>query len=350
MNTGTADAPTEADIRAYLDEFLTDTLLFQAPPFIWKRVVRWFILPKRPRKTLWRYRKMWTDKGFVFNLVSEAQRAAVAAELGRRGFSGGDFSVRLGMRYGNPSIMSQLKQLRSDGCDLLILVPLYPQCVTVCAGTCFAEVDRCREQLAYEGWVPDIIRVWDFYEQPAYIDAMARSIAQRWTYTPGSKLVYCWHSTLMADLEIGDPYREQCEATARAVSEKLGIPQEGWTIAYQSRFDNRKWLQPFCNEVIPQLGRDGVTDVCTCCPGFVADNLENVTETGEDLKNAYLEQAPAGSRYTFVPALNEDPGLIEAVANAIVAAPRDGVVESVTPYTMTYEPKPLFGGHPTQNA
>lgn len=318
INTGTADAPTEDAVRAYLAEFMADPMLFTAPMFIWKRIVKYAILPNRPKRTLWRYRQIWTDDGSRFMLASAAQRQGIARELAHRNFEGGAFEVVLAMRYGNPSIMSGLQELRAAGCERVVCVPLYPQYVNVCAGTCFAQTERCLAELAHGGWTPQLVKVPHFYDQRAYIEATAQAIREHWTYAPGAKLVLSWHSTLMADIDAGDPYRTQCEETARAIAAELGIAPEDCVVAYQSRFDSRKWLQPFVADTVKQLATDGVSSLCLHCPGFVADNIENVTEIGGDVVNVFHEHAGQGAEATFVPALNDDPGLVQAICSAII--------------------------------
>ena len=317
INTGTADAPTEDAVRAYLAEFLMDPILFTTPKFIWKRVVGHAILPNRPKRTLWRYRAVWTDEGSRFMVASRAQRDAVEAELAARGFAGGSAQVVLAMRYGKPSISSGLDTLRAAGCQRIVCVPLYPQYVKVCAGTCFYELQRCLDLLKRDGWAPELLKVDEFHLHPAYIKATADAIRAKWAYEPGKKLLFSWHSTPMADIDAGDPYREQCEATAAAVAAELGVARDDWMIAYQSRFDTRKWLQPFMDDTLEQLAMGGTQDLCVHCPGFVADNIENITETGGDFMTLFLTRAPEGARYTFVPALNAAPGLIQAVCDSI---------------------------------
>ena len=320
INTGTADAPTEDAVRAYLAEFLQDPMLFTTPMFIWKHIVRHAILPGRPKRTLWRYRAMWTDKGSRFMIASRAQRNAVEQKLAERGYMQGDFCVELAMRYGNPSILSALKALQAQDCERIVCVPLYPQYVKVCAGTCFAEVERCLSKLETGGWAPQLVKIEHFYEHPAYIKATADAIRERWHYEPGAKLLLSWHSTLNADIEAGDPYKDQCEASAAAIAAELGVHDEDLYVAYQSRFDNRKWLQPFCDDTVEALAASGTMSLCMHCPGFVADNIENITETGGDLATMFTARAPEGASCIFVPALNDAPGLIEAIADCIVRA------------------------------
>lgn len=319
-NTGTPDAPTEDAIRDFLGEMLSDPVLISAPPAIWKRVLKYFILPNRPKRTVGLYQRMWDEGGSKFMRVSRAQRDALRAALSRRGYSGGDFHVELAMRYGNPSIEAGLAHLRELACERVVAVPLYPQYVRVCAGTCLGEVERCLREAAADGWEPDLIEVRHFYDQPAYKKALAESVAARWSYGPGSKLAVSLHSTLMADIEAGDPYHDENLEISRDLAVALGVPEEDWQLSYQSRFDSRKWLQPFTVDKLREWGRDGITDVCIVTPGFVAENIESAVETGETLRDIYLDAAPGGSRYTYVPTLDDAPGLIEAIASAIADA------------------------------
>ena len=321
MNTGTPADPSVEAIRTHLAEFLSDPMLISAPPFIWKRVLKYVILPKRPERTAVMYKKMWTDEGFPFMIHSRNQRDLIEAELKARNYNDGDFEVVLAMRYGEPSIWHGLEALRKAGCERIVAVPLYPQQVRVCAGTCFKEVADRLKDMEVDRWSPELVEVPNFYRQPVYLEALAKSIADVWEYKPGSHLLLSWHSTPMADINIkGDPYRVQNFYTAQRVAHALGVPVDDWTAVYQSRFDSRRWLGPFCGQTLMELAQKGVTDVCVVCPGFVSDCLETIVEVGETLRDEYLKAAPEGSTYTFVPCLNESPGLIEAVCNAICEA------------------------------
>lgn len=319
INTGTPDAPTVESIRAYYEEFMHDRMLFSCPKPIWEVILRRRILPTRPQQKLADYQKLYRQGSPLLLRISRTQLGMVGEALASKGFAQGDFACALAMRYGNPSIASGLCELRDAGCERLVVVPLYPQEVKVCAGTCLAETDRCLDDLAAQGWRPQqVVRVRSFYRQPAYLDAVAGAVRSAWKYSPGARLLFSWHSTLMKDIRHGDPYQRQNDETARAVATRLGLPDDAWQITYQSRFDGRKWLQPSTAATVLELARAGVKDVCIVMPGFVADNLETVVEVGEQLRARYLEVAPAGSSFTVVPALNESPLLAEAVAQAII--------------------------------
>jgi len=217
------------------------------------------------------------------------------------------------MRYGNPSIKAALSSLREGGCTRLVAVPCYPQYVNVCAGTCLKAV--CKT-LAKMKWHPLIVEIRDFYQQPRYREALADSVRRNWKPTSDSKLVISCHSTLLKDIERGDPYRDQIEETAANLADDLGIDKEMVVVSYQSRFDDRRWLRPSTEETVKTLASEGI-NIAVLCPGFVADNIETIMEVDKNLRSLYEQHAPDGCSFTYIPCLNDDPKLMQALYDAI---------------------------------
>ena len=328
MNTGTADEPTVEAVARYLGEFLMDPAIISAPYFIRKPLVR-HICKTRPQRTVDNYRAFWTPEGSPFMVASRSQAARLQEVLRERGES--EPHVVLAMRYGNPSISAGLRELQATGCDTVVLLPCYPMQVNVCAGTCLKEA---REQLDVlrrkQRWDPCVVEVPSFFDQPAWREALITAVRGAWTYTPGSKLLVSCHSTLLADIEAGDPYRDQVEATRDFLAEALGVPAQDALTCYQSRFDNRKWLQPLTEPTVVALAEQGVRDICVLCPIFTAENMETALEVDRDLRATFMEHAGPDARFTYVHALNDAPGLIGALADAVQEALAGQAPEVVT--------------------
>ena len=334
INTGTPDAPEVGAIQRYLGEFLMDPYIRPLPKALWKPILSLFILPNRPKHTVSSYEEIWTAEGSPFMLTSASQRDKLQAVLEQRGFCGGEFQLELAMRYGNPSVDSALERMRDGGCERVVAFPLYPQQVKVCAGTCLKKVRDCLAQLARGGWQPELVEIPYYYDLPAYVHALAASVRECWSAVGGdgvtaandaghgsrAKLLVSFHSTLMADINAGDPYKEQAEATAADLVARLGLGSDDYAVAYQSRFDNRKWLQPSVRETLDAWAREGVRDVCVLCPGFSVDCLESLIEIAQHARDAFLEAAGAGANFTYVPALNDCDAAIECFADAIARA------------------------------
>lgn len=322
MNTGTADEPTIPAVRAYLYEFLMDPAIIGAPEFIRKLIVK-HIVRNRPQRTVKNYEVFWTPEGSPFVIGCYKQAKALKTELSSR--SGDEVEVAVAMRYGSPSVLDGLHELRVAGCERVIVLPSYPQQVNVCAGTCFTKVHDVLGKLERQyGWEPELVEVPYFYDQHAYRLALAKRVASCWRYSEGSRLVVSFHSTLLADIEAGDPYRDQTEMTAAALAADLRIPVEAVSVSYQSRFDNRKWLQPLTEPSVLAMAQSGVKDVCVVCPGFTVDNMETVLEVSRDLRKTYMEAAGRESNFTYVPALCDDDGLVAAMADAVDKAMAGG--------------------------
>ena len=309
INTGTPDAPDEEAIARYLDEFLMDPFIIGAPWPVRRMIVN-KIISSRPQETAKKYRAIWTDEGSPYLNMCLKQGKLLQKQLEQEGIR-----VAVAMRYGNPSIEAALTSLRELSCTRLVVVPCYPQYVKVCAGTCLNAV---RKTLAKIQWHPTLVEVRDFYRQPSYRKALADSVRSGWDPRSGSKLVVSGHSTLVKDIERGDPYRDQVEETIANLVNDLDVDENMVVLSYQSRFDDRKWLQPPTESVVLQLADEG-TSVAIICPGFVADNLETTIDVCVDLRQSYQQRAPEGSTFTYIACLNDDPMFIRALADAIHA-------------------------------
>lgn len=313
MNTGTPDAPTPEAIRPYLEEFLSDPYIVDKPRWMWLPILHLFILPSRPKHTAEKYQRIWTPEGSPFMVVSRSQERKLQAELERRGHE--DVKVVLAMRYGNPSIASGLEQLRDADCDHLLLLPLFPQHARVTTETCLV---RAREVLDSMGWDPQVTTVGSYCHRPEYLQALAQSIREVWTYEPGNKLLFSFHSTLVADIDAGDPYRDQAQATSEAVANMLGIPKEDWNISWQCRFDSRDWLQPTPESVLETWATKDVTNVAVVCPVFSADCIETLVDCGAEQKELFESASTLpGARYTYIPALNDSDGYVSVLADVV---------------------------------
>ncbi|MGN0046988.1 MAG: ferrochelatase [Eggerthellaceae bacterium] len=342
MNTGTADEPTVPAIRAYLNQFLMDPAIISAPYPIRRCIVN-RILKTRPEETLPRYKNFYIQEGSPFILACAKQAAllqqALEVRFGLSDAAGASMSgagtgavtavkVVSAMRYGNPSLRAGLKELWKFEADQVVLLPAYPQEVRVCTGTCLRaakkELARLRRDV---NWSPRVAECGSFYADEAWRKALAQQVEAHWDHrTPdgahevGAKLLVSFHSTLLKDIQAGDPYEAQVQETVKNLGADLGIPEEDVILCYQSRFDNRKWLQPLAPAVVRQLAEEGVQDVAVVCPGFVAENMESALEIGVDLRNEFQAASASGARLTYIPCLNNVPGLVEALANCVMRA------------------------------
>lgn len=309
-NLGTPDEPTPAATRRYLAEFLSDPRVVEIPPAAWRPILHGLILRTRPARSAAKYRTIWTEEGSPLLVWSRRQADLLRAQLDERGL---DVSLRLGMRYGQPSIASQLDELRAEGCTRILVLPLYPQY----SGTTTASViDAAFAWARRRRHVPELRFVNRFHDDPGYIRALARVVNQHWQrHGRGGLLLMSFHGVPERTRTLGDPYHCECLKTARLLAERLALNDGEWRVSFQSRFGRAKWLEPATQTVLEQLGHAGTERVDVICPGFVADCLETLEEIAIEGQADF--KAAGGQTFHYLPCLNDNPDWIAALAELV---------------------------------
>jgi ferrochelatase len=298
VNLGTPDAPDPPAVRRYLAEFLSDPRVVEIPHAIWKPVLHGVILRTRPAKTAEAYRKIWTNEGSPLMAISKRQ----AEELQQR--IGDSVCVGLAMRYGSPSIGHALAMMIDHGFGRILVVPLYPQ---YCAATTASVVDAVGAELKSIRAQPAIRTLPPYFDDPLYIGALTDSIGRQLAaldFTP-DRLLLSFHGMPERTRTLGDPYYEQCKATAELVARRVTLPVD---LAFQSRFGRARWLQPATEMVLAAYPGQGVERIAIAAPGFSADCLETLEELGIRGRESFL--AAGGTHFARLDCLNDsDEGM-----------------------------------------
>ena len=305
VNLGTPEAPNAPAVRRYLKQFLSDKRVVEIPALIWQPILRGIILNVRPKKSAANYAKIWMPEGSPLAVYTKAQAEALQAQLGDA------VDVRYAMRYGQPSIERQLAAMKADGCNRILLAPLYPQ---YSGATTATVVDEAFRSLAAMRWQPALRTMPTYHDDPAYIDALATSQKHelaKLDFEPDA-IVASFHGMPERTLHLGDPYHCQCHKTARLLSEALGKPL---TIAFQSRFGRAKWLEPSTEDTIKRLAEEGKKKIAIFAPGFSADCLETLEELALQGKEQFEEAG--GERYAYLPCLNADAAGMEMLETLV---------------------------------
>lgn len=313
VNLGTPDAPEPGAVKRYLREFLSDPRVVEVPRLLWRVILECIILPRRSGQAAEAYSLVWMSEGSPLLVYGRRLEAALQETLG----SG--WRVVLAMRYGRPSIASGLEQLRQAGAEEITLVPLFPQFSNTTTGSVQAEVFR---QLAGMRDAPALRVLPPYYDAPGYIDSIAVRVREHLDGQEVDQLVFSYHGLPEEYIKAGDPYLDHCTRTSFALAERLGLEREEWEMAFQSRFGDQPWLQPYLDELVPGLAPDAKR-VAVVCPAFCADCLETLEEIGVRLRLDY--EAAGGEELIVIPALNDHPRWVRAVAELV----RDEEVSSI---------------------
>jgi protoporphyrin/coproporphyrin ferrochelatase len=307
-NLGTPDAPTAAALRRYLAEFLWDPRIVEIPRPVWWMILHGVILRTRPKRSAHAYQSIWTNEGSPLLVIARRQAAALQAALTQQ--HGGSIKVALGMRYGNPSIADALDELRKANVQRILVFPLYPQYAAATAASTF---DAVAAAFKTWRWIPELRMITHYHDDPAYIKAVATSVKEHWAqHGQAEKLLFSFHGIPKRCLLAGDPYHCECHVTARLIAEQLELPPERWQLAFQSRFGREEWLKPYTDKTLESFGKAGIKSVDIVCPGFSADCLETLEEMAMLNRGVFLKAG--GERYNYIPALNDRPDHIQALA------------------------------------
>ena len=305
-NLGTPDEPTAAAVRQYLAEFLSDPRVVEIPPLVWQPLLRGAILPLRSAKSAAKYATIWTAEGSPLKVWTEKQATLLQGWLGEHGHR---VTVRAAMRYGNPSIASQLDALKAEGATRILVLPAYPQY----SGTTTASiVDAVGTWSQHQRSLPELRFVNRYHDHTGYIKALAARPARHWRdQGRPAHLVMSYHGVPDRPRDLGDPYFCECQKTARLLAGQLGLLPEHYSVTFQSRFGKAKWLEPYTEPSVRALAQRGVARVDVICPGFTADCLETLEEIAQEVRDAFL--GAGGKQFHYIPCLNDDPAWIAAL-------------------------------------
>lgn len=304
VNLGTPNSTSWLDIRKYLKEFLSDRRVIEVNPFLWQIILNLFILTFRPSKTAKAYKKIWMkDKNMSpLRYYTEMQSKKLDEKMGNE-----NLIVDYAMRYGDPSIRSKIINLKDNGCENLVVLPLYPQ---YAAATTATVCDEVYKSLSKMRWQPSLQIIPHYESEPLYINAVCKSIENKIkqiNWKP-DLIMASYHGIPKRYFEKGDPYHCYCHKTTRLVSEKLNSKIPIMT-TFQSRFGPQEWLQPYTDKTLESLPKEGKKNILVICPGFASDCVETLEEISMEGKASFIEKG--GENFDFVPCLNDNDDHIE---------------------------------------
>ncbi|ARS27346.1 ferrochelatase [Sphingomonas sp. KC8] len=299
INLGTPDAPDAPAVRRYLKEFLSDRRVVEIPQLIWQPILRGIVLTTRPKKSAHAYAQVWRPDGSPLAAFTRLQAAAL------NGAFGPDVIVDYAMRYGQPAIADRIAVLKGQGCERILLAPLYPQ---YCGATTATANDAAFAALAKMRWQPAVRTLPPYHDDPAYIAALKASVEgelAKLGFAPDA-IVASFHGMPQRTLDLGDPYHCQCRKTARLLGEALG---RELVVTFQSRFGRAKWLEPATDATLAALPGSGIGKVAVVAPGFSVDCLETLEEIALRGRDSFVQAG--GTHFAYLPCLNDS---IEGIA------------------------------------
>jgi len=314
-NLGTPDNYDYWSMRRYLGEFLSDKRVIDYPAYLWQPLLQLIILTSRPFRSGAAYKSIWNEEEGESPLmtITKAQTAKIKERAHER--YGDKVVVDFAMRYGNPSTKSKVREMVAKGCSKILLFPLYPHYAGATSATANDQFFRA---LMDEKWQPIARVIEPYFDDAAYIEALAQSVEKAYAAAENKPevLVCSYHGVPKRYLIQGDPYHCQCQKTTRLLKERLGWADTDIVTTFQSKFGPEEWLKPYTVEEVARLAEeDGKKRIAVIAPAFSADCIETLEEINEEIKESFEEAG--GKEFTYIPCLNDDDAHIDALTQII---------------------------------
>jgi protoporphyrin/coproporphyrin ferrochelatase len=329
INLGTPDSPTTGDVRTYLSEFLNDPRVIDIPYIARKLLVNLIIVPFRAPASAKLYKEIWTEKGSPLSIYGEELKEKLQTALGS------DYVVEFGMRYRKPEMKAALNRLRAKKVEKIKVIPLYPQYASSSTGS---SLQLLMELLSKWEVIPSVDIISKFYDHPGFIDAFAE-VGSKYDHNQYDHVIFSYHGLPERQIKKASKhyggdycqlgsccnkisnsnhycYRAACFETTRLLAAKLNIPQEKYTVSFQSRLGRDPWIKPYSDKVIEELGNKGMKKLLVFSPAFVADCLETIHEIGTEYLELFEEHG--GEELQLVESLNTSPKWVEVLKEMVV--------------------------------
>jgi ferrochelatase len=313
LNLGTPKSPSVRDVRDYLNEFLSDPYVIDLPYVFRKILVNGIILNIRPKKSAEAYAKVWTEEGSPLMIHTTALTEVVES-------MNPDLTVKMAMRYGEPSIAQALKKFKDEGIEELVFFPLYPQ-YSYAASESSIEQFKVQKNKFIPGVKTHIVE--DFFSDSRFIAALADSMREAVARFKPDCLLLSYHGIPERQIaKINTPpeqccapgccdqwneknikcYRAQCYETSRLLKTALNPKDDQIVTAFQSRLGRTKWIEPYTDFVLKDFPKTGIKRIMVASPSFTSDCLETLEEI--KLRYAELFKESGGVEFEYIPCLN----------------------------------------------
>jgi len=328
INLGSPKELSKKSVRQYLRVFLSDDNVVDLPKFFQQFILRLFILPFRPKNTLEAYEKIWTKEGSPLIISTESIANKLTEKTG--------WNVEYAMRYEEPSIEKALHKFKENEINKIYVISLYPHNAMATTVTTELETRNVAMNISNDF---ELIFTKPFFDNEEYINAMVNSIRPYVENKSYDKIIFSYHGIPKRQAKKTDETGEHCFSTSNCcevrndgskdcyrshtriasdlTAKKLGLEDDQWEIAYQSRI-GPGWLTPFTDKRLAKLPEEGIDNIAILCPSFISDCLETLEEIDIRGRETFLKAG--GKKMTYIPCLNDSEDTINLLENLVRAS------------------------------
>ncbi|NQY68628.1 MAG: ferrochelatase, partial [Flavobacteriales bacterium] len=313
-------------VKQYLKEFLNDPEVMDIGAIKRYFIVNWLIIPFRAKESAKLYKEIWTKEGSPLLIHSNNVKDKLQDVLGD------NYIVSLGMCYCNPNLRDSISDFVDQDVEKIIVVPMYPQYAFSSTGASITNVKNAIKKQLVKA---EVTYIDQFYDRPDFQEALLEK-AKQYDISIYDHFVFSFHGIPERQVKNLDKagtcqfnkeccssinknnhhcYRATCHQTARTLAEQLEIPENKYSITFQSRLGKDPWIKPYTDFEFEALGKKGVENVLAFSPAFVADCLETVYEIGTEIDELFKENG--GGDVKLVESLNDDDKWINVLKNMV---------------------------------
>ncbi len=254
--------------------------------------------------------------------ITRRQADALSIRLG--------WPVEIGMRFSEPSIATGLSALAARGVRRVAAIVLAPQFSPLLMAGYGRAIDAAvpaAAALPGETEPPIVSRPGPWHLEPSFIAAVGARIREALGRFPagerGSVPVLLTAHSLPRRVADEEPaYLAQLRETAEAVAASAGLAPARWRFCWQSAgHEPGEWLKPDFADLMPELVAAGHRSVLVAPVQFLADHLEILYDIDVGARD---QATAAGLDFRRIGSLNDDPGLIAALASVATATVPEG--------------------------
>jgi ferrochelatase len=310
-NLGSPTEPSPKAVRSFLIPFLHDHRVIELTRWLWCPILYGIILPFRSVKSAKNYAKVWWPEGSPLRVITQRQVSALQSYMDET--NPGRYVVTEAYSYSAPNLESALDKLGDQNAEQVVLLPLYPQ---YSATSTAPLLDQLGKYFQSRRNPLQVSYARSYFRNSHYIDALAQSVKQYWSeHGQADVLLMSFHGIPQLFADKGDPYPQECEATAQLLAQALGLQSHQWQISFQSRLGRAQWLTPSTSDSLALLGNKKLASVQVICPGFSVDCLETLEEI--EMENAEIYQTAGGNGYQYIACLNDSSDHIQMMAELV---------------------------------
>jgi ferrochelatase len=300
------------DVGPFLYNLFADPEIIRLPIPALQKPLAWLISTLRSNKSQEAYRSI--GGGSPLRRITDQQARELQSLLRQRNV---DATTYVAMRYWHPFTESAVADMKADGIEQVVVLPLYPHFSISTSGSSFRELQRLRQGDERFAQLPlRAIRSW--HDHPGYLKAMAQLMEREIDACVDPSTAHVFFSAHGVPKsyveEAGDPYQKEIESCAELIMKTLGRDNP-WTLAYQSRVGPVEWLQPYTEEALEELGEKGVKELVVVPISFVSEHIETLEEI--DIEYREIATEAGVSNFRRVPALDIDPTFIASLADLV---------------------------------